>query len=99
MAQPDPVLVRRARIAAAASWGKRIGYTVLLVSMVVFFAGLITGFTSTVAAIVVACLGLSTVTLAPAIVAGYAVRAAEREDAVQQPPDEGEQAPWPRPQS
>ncbi len=63
-----------------AGTGKRIGYLLLLTAIVAFFAGLVTGFPS--AAVAVSIVGLigSCIVLPPAIIAGYAVKAAERED-------------------
>lgn len=76
----DPVRVSRARWARWGAAGKRVGYGLVLLSMVAFVVGAVTRFTGLVAGIVTACLVGSTVTLAPGIVIGYAVRKAERED-------------------
>lgn len=76
----DPVLVRRARIARLVELGNRVGYTMLLVAVVAFFVGAFSGFTSAVTAVVTVSLLVMTLVLAPAIVFGYAVKAAERED-------------------
>jgi hypothetical protein len=77
---PDPVLVRRARLARLAADGQRLGYALLLVAVVAFFAGALTGFPSASIVIVVGALAVTTVVLLPAIVLGYAVRAAEKEE-------------------
>lgn len=76
----DPVLARRAQAARLAERGQRLGYTLFGVGVVVFLWGLLTDFTSTVASIVVATLVAGSVVLAPAIIAGYAVKAAIRDD-------------------
>lgn len=76
----DPVRATRARWARWGAAGKRAGYGLLLVAIAVFLAGMATDFTDLVAGTVTACLVLSTVTLAPGIVIGYAVKKAERED-------------------
>jgi hypothetical protein len=76
----DPVLRRRARMARLASTGQRIGYGLLLLAVVAFAVGLVMDFPVAVGVVVVAALALTTVTLAPAIVLGYAVKAAEREE-------------------
>jgi hypothetical protein len=78
--EPDPVLVRRARIAARVKLAKRIGYAALLVAIVAFAIAAATSFSG--AAVVVAVIGLAVafVVLPIPIVLGYGVRAAERED-------------------
>jgi hypothetical protein len=76
----DPVLVRRARIARAVSVGQRVGYGLFGVAVVAFFYGLATDFTGGVGTTIIAALLVGSLILAPAIVLGYAVKAAERED-------------------
>lgn len=76
----DPVLARRARIARLVEIGNRVGYTMLLVAVVAFFVGVASGFTSAITAVVTVSMLVTTLVLAPAIVFGYAVKAAERED-------------------
>ena len=76
----DPVLQRRARLARMAAGGQRVGYALLLIALVAFFAGAATGFPAASIVIVVGALAVTTVVLLPAIVLGYAVRAAEKED-------------------
>jgi hypothetical protein len=76
----DPVLARRAQVARLASLGQRVGYALFAVAVVAFFVGFFAGFTTTVVTLIVACLAVGSVALAPAIVASYAVKAADRED-------------------
>lgn len=76
----DPVRANRARIARLSSLGQRIGYAMFGVAVVAFFIGFFAGFTDAVTTLIVAMLIAGSVLLAPAIVAGYAVKAAERED-------------------
>ncbi|MGI8684213.1 MAG: hypothetical protein ACR2MO_03810 [Acidimicrobiales bacterium] len=76
----DPVRVARARWARWGAAGKRVGYGLVLLSIVVFLAGVATGFTTLIAAVVTVCLVGSIFTLAPGLVIGYAVKKAERED-------------------
>ncbi len=76
----DPVRAQRARMAGLASYGQRIGYLLFGAAVTVFVLGFIVGFTSALVAVVVACLVVGSVILAPAIVVGYAAKAAERED-------------------
>ncbi len=75
----DPVLVRRAQMDRLAKLGQRVGYTFLLVAIVGFFAGLFTNY-GVWGPVVIAAMAACTLTLAPAIVLGYAVKAAARED-------------------
>ena len=76
----DAVRERRARFARLASVGQSVGYALIAVSVVVFVAGAAVGFTPFTTSLVTAALAGATLTLAPAIVLGYAVKAAERED-------------------
>lgn len=76
----DPVRRRRETIRRLVGLGNRLGYLLLLVAVVVFFVGVATDFTSTKAAIIVATLIASCILLAPTIVLGYAVKAADRDD-------------------
>jgi ABC-type transport system involved in cytochrome bd biosynthesis fused ATPase/permease subunit len=76
----DPVLARRARLEKLADLGQRIGYGLLAVAVVAFVVGFATSFSALVRALVIGGLLGMTVTLAPAIVLGYAVKAAARED-------------------
>ena len=76
----DPVRARRARIARATAWGKRIGYTLLVVAILAFVIAALSGFprwavVTTIAALIGAC-----IVLPVPIVIAYGLRAAERED-------------------
>lgn len=76
----DPVRARRSVIARWTLLANRVGYLILSVGVAVFFIAFAVGFSSPLATTVVVCLIVSSVLLAPSIVLGYAVRAAERED-------------------
>lgn len=76
----DPLLVQRRKIQRLAKTGQRIGYALYGLAIVAFFVALTTGFSSGWVTLIIACLVIGSVFLAPAIVAGYAVKAAERED-------------------
>lgn len=76
----DPVRARRAQIARAANVAQRVGYALFAVAVVVFFIGFFAGFTGGLVTTIVVVMVVGSVLLAPAIVAGYAVKAAERED-------------------
>jgi len=73
------VLVRRARIARLAALGQRIGYALYGVAMVVFIVGYVTEYSNVLVTLIIVCLVVGSAVLAPAIVAGYGVKAAERE--------------------
>ncbi len=76
----DPVVVRRARIARWAKLGKRIGYLALLIAIVGFAVGVVTGFSPGVVRVVVVGLIVMCIVLPVPIVLGYGVRAAERDE-------------------
>lgn len=76
----DPVRRQRARLARLASAGKRLGFALFALSTVVLVVGLLTTFSDEVAAVVVGCLLVGSLVLAPAIILGYAAKAAERAD-------------------
>ena len=76
----DQIARRRAQAARLARFASRAGYALITVAVVVFFVALVTEFSATMAAIITATLIAGCVLLAPAIILGYAVRAAERED-------------------
>ncbi len=79
----DPVLARRARIAKLVEQGKRIGYGLFLVAIVAFVVGFFAGFDGITGGLVVWSIVVGSIVLAPAIVFGYGVKAAEREDRAQ----------------
>ena len=80
-AQPlDPMLVRRDSLRRLARLGQRLGYLAFAASLVIFAAGLASGFSARVATSLVVLLVAGSVVLAPAIVLHYAVRAADDED-------------------
>jgi hypothetical protein len=76
----DPVAARRRRIGHWVSLGKRVGYTALLVAIVMFFIGLVAGFPPWTVDVIVIALVVSIVVLPAPIVLGYGIRAAEREE-------------------
>ena len=80
----DPVRVRRRLMGRLARLGKRVGYSCLGVALVVFMLGALAAeFTPLLVSVVVTALVVGSVFLLPAIVVGYGVSAAEREDRVQ----------------
>ena len=76
----DPVLDRRVRIAKFVRLAKKIGYGLFLLAVILFFVGFITQFSGELTGVIIASLVAGSLVLAPAIVFGYAVRSAHRED-------------------
>lgn len=79
-APADPVRVRRARIAKWTLLANRVGYLFVALAMALFFMAFAFGFTATMATLVIVALVIGCALLAPSIVIGYAVKAAERDD-------------------
>lgn len=80
MVNGDPVARRRARAGRLAAWGRRAGYVLLASALAAFAAGMAAGLSAAWVTAAGACLVVGSLILAPAIVVGYGVRAAERED-------------------
>ncbi len=76
----DPIVQRRAQIAAWCATAKRAGYCMVLVATIVFLVGFATGFSPLEVDIVVGSLALSGALLIPALIFGYGVKAAESEE-------------------
>lgn len=79
-ASVDPVRAKRARIAKLVEAGQRVGYGLFLLAMVLFGVGFVTGFDGLVRTTIIGSLVVGSLVLAPAIVFGYAVKAADRDD-------------------
>lgn len=77
----DPILEQRARWRRVAEGAKRLGYVLFLLSMVLFFVALPTGLPSGLITGATVALVAGCVVLAPAILLGYAVKGAERDEA------------------
>jgi uncharacterized membrane protein len=80
MVAPDPVQLRRARVAHWVRIGKKVGYGLYLVAIVLFGVGLATTYRPVITSGITVSLVVGSLVLAPAIVFGYGVRAAEREE-------------------
>lgn len=76
----DPVRVRRAQIAKWTQMANRIGYLCMALAIVLFVLAFALGFNGTMSALIIGSLVVGSILLAPAIVLGYAVKAAERDD-------------------
>jgi hypothetical protein len=80
MSDSDPVRARRARVGRVAAWARATGWALFGVAVAAFAAGLVLGLSGLVVAVVTSALVLGSLLLAPAIIVGFGVRAAERED-------------------
>lgn len=76
----DPVRQRRAKVAKWTLLANRIGYLFIAVAIAVFVLGFVFSLNGAIVAIVVTCMIIGSALLAPSIVLGYAVKAAERDD-------------------
>ena len=76
----DEVLARRARISHWVDLGQRVGYGLFGVAIVGFFVGFFVDFPQGLVTVIVASMAVGSLVLAPAIVFGYGVKAAERDD-------------------
>ena len=76
----DPVRQRREQVARLASAARKAGWTFFAIACVAFIAGLLIGLTGLVVFIVMASLAIGSGLLLPAIIVGFGVSAAERED-------------------
>ncbi len=76
----DPVRARRAQVARWTLLANRVGYVLLAVAVALFFVALMLGFSAVLATLVIVTMLLSFLLLAPSIVLGYAVKAADRDD-------------------
>ena len=79
--ETDPVRAHRQKVARWTLLANRVGYLLLALAMALFVMAFAFGFNSTMATLIVISLVVSFVLLAPSIVLGYAVKAAERDDA------------------
>jgi hypothetical protein len=77
----DPVVRRRRQVAHWTLLANRIGYLLLALSLALFVIAFAVGFSAGLATLVIVLLVISFVLLAPSIVLGYAVKAADRDDA------------------
>lgn len=76
----DPVRVRRAQVAKWTLLANRVGYLFVALAMAAFVMAFVLGFKGPLVTLVTVSLIAGCVLLAPSIVLGYAVKAAERED-------------------
>lgn len=71
---------RRAQIARWSLLANRIGYLLFGLAIALFVIAFAISFNGTMVTLITICLVVGSILLAPSIVLGYAVKAAERED-------------------
>ena len=76
----DPVRERRQKVARLASAARKTGWALFALACAAFIAGMVIGLSGLVVVLVVGGLALGSVLLLPAIIIGFGVTAAERED-------------------
>ena len=76
----DPILRTRAKLGLLAERAKKLGYHLFLSALIIFIISFTTEFNAASTSTIVALLIGGSVILAPSIILGYAVKAAERED-------------------
>lgn len=79
-ATTDPVLVQRQRVAGWVRWGQRIGWGLFGLATAAFVVGFTVGLEQWVVTLIVICLVAGSIVLAPAIVFGHGIHAANRAD-------------------
>ena len=79
-AELDPVRVKRAMVAKWTLLANRVGYLFVALAMALFVIAFAVGFNSVMATLVLISFGIGCVLLAPSIILGYTVKAAERDD-------------------
>jgi hypothetical protein len=76
----DRVRIRRRKVERWTRLANRVGYLCFGIAIVTFVIGFMVSFNGMVSAIVIGSMIVGSALLAPAIVLGYAVKAADRED-------------------
>jgi UPF0716 family protein affecting phage T7 exclusion len=76
----DPVRARRAQVAKWTLLANRVGYLFVALAMALFVIAFAIGFNAVMANLVIISFVIGCVLLAPSIIVGYAVKAAERDD-------------------
>jgi hypothetical protein len=77
---PDPVRQRRELVARFAAMARLAGWSLFGLAVVAFVIGVVTGLTGVVVVIVIGSIALGSTLLLPAIIVGFGITAAERED-------------------
>jgi len=80
----DSLVSQRRLVSRFVKVGKRIGYSLWLIAIILFFALFATDFDGPLVTVIIVTLIVGSIILLPSIVMSYAVRAAEREERLQQ---------------
>ena len=78
--KPDAVRAKRRQVAKYTLLANRIGYLFYALAIATFIIGFAVSFNGVVSAVVIGSLVIGSILLAPAIVLGYGIKAAERDD-------------------
>lgn len=76
----DPVRQRREQVARLAALARRAGWSFFGLAVAAFAAGLVIGLSGLVVVVVIGSLAVGSALLLPAIIVGFGVTAAERDD-------------------
>jgi hypothetical protein len=76
----ESLAMRRERASLIANTGRRIGYSIFFLSLIIFVIGFTVEFNNLVAKTLTVLLIVGSIVLAPSILLHYAVRGAEREE-------------------
>lgn len=76
----DEVLLHRATLARWAALGKRVGYSLYGLAIVLFVVGFSAGYRTWMTTTIIAAMAIGGIILVPAIVLAYGIKAAEREE-------------------
>ena len=79
----DPVRARRTMIALWTKRANRLGYLLFAAAIALFLVAFVVDFNDTMVTFITICMVVGSILLAPAIVLGYAVKAAEKDDIAQ----------------
>ena len=79
----NSLMLRRQQASLIANTGRKIGYSIFFLSLIIFAIGLTIEFNNLVARTLTVLLILGSIVLAPSILLHYAVRGAEREETEQ----------------
>ena len=76
----NSLLIRHQQASLIANTGRKIGYSIFFLSLIIFAIGLTVEFNNLVARTLTVLLIMGSIVLAPSILLHYAVRGAEREE-------------------